>query len=328
MKKYLGLLTVLPFSILFLSCAISGNRKPQSDSSFILESVSYESKTPLVNAVELRTGIFFEAKSTYLKGCVIYLEGLADSILNHRPLFGKLSASGYRVITFDYMGQGGSGGTMNHTRIYDPLFPKLEIGNQARLIWDRYNNLKGENGRDCSQSKKLILGWSTGGLAAYKLAYDGWADAVVLIAPGIHPKKLVGEAAQSPSLVFTGGQVITERTLTRNKFEGQANPHTDAIKPISPFIVPLFAKNLLVVSELSQSWKIPQKVQGLVFLSGEEDTYVDREATKRTLGKKAPHFKTVSYDGALHEIDNEIPAVADDMHTQTIRFFDLNSTAH
>lgn len=34
----------------------------------------------------------------------------------------------------------------------------------------------------------------------------------------------------------------------------------------------------------------------------------------------ASHFSVVAYDGALHEIDNELPEVATDMIQKTIQF--------
>lgn len=303
------------------SCISSKTRLPQSNESFHLSYLNYETNVPIVGTVKLRTGIFFESSSVAFNGCVLYLEGLADSILNHRALFSALSESGFRVIAYDYMGQGGSAGTMNHTRLYDPMFSSLEIGSQAQFVWNELGALKSPAGNSCQQSRKMIIGWSTGGLAAYRLAYAGWADAVVLIAPGIHPNKLVGEALAKPSLMITGAPVITERTLTRNQFNNQSNPHRDPIHPVSPMKVPLFATNLLLTSELSHFWKISPKTAGLVFLSGVEDTYVDREATKMTLTKNASHFSIVSYQGALHEIDNELPEVADDMIQKTVKFF-------
>ena len=251
----------------------------------------------------------------------MYLEGLGDSILNHRPLFTALSEGGFRVITFDYMGQGGSTGSMNHTRIYDPVFSELEIGTLARTVWEKFGHQQTLNGNNCERHKKMVLGWSTGGLATYRLALEGWADSVVLIAPGIHPKEFVGEAAENRLLLVKGEQVITERTLTRNKFVNQQNPHIDPINPVTPVYVAAFAANLLATSKLSQTWKIPTATKGLVFLSGDEDTYVDRAATKNTLARNAPHFAVVEYAGALHEIDNELPEVANDMTNRTVEFF-------
>ncbi len=318
--KTLNIISIV-LSFLMFSCISSKMRLPQSNESFHLSYLNYETDVPLVGTVKLRTGIFFESSSVAFNGCILYLEGLADSILNHRALFSTLSESGFRVITFDYMGQGGSTGTMNHTRLYDPIYSSLEIGSQAQAVWKELGALKSPTGNTCQQSRKMVIGWSTGGLAAYRLAYKRWADSVVLIAPGIHPNKLVGESAAKPSLMITGAPVITERTLTRNQFENQSNPHRDPINPVSPMKVPLFATNLLLTSKLSHFWKISPKTAGLVFLSGVEDTYVDRDATKVTLMKNASHFSIVSYDGALHEIDNELPEVADDMIQKTVKFF-------
>lgn len=322
MKK----INILLWLVLLSGCSSFLKRAPQSEvsrSPWYFEETFYQTRDSLVDNVYLRTGYYLESESAPFKGCVLYLEGLADSVANHSALFNKLSQAGYRVVFFDYMGQGGSRGSMNNTRILAPLSSSLQISTQAKFIWDRYSNRKDEYfGRDCSQSKKMVMGWSTGGLATYGLAHEGWAEAVALIAPGIHPKKFVGEAAASPKLMFTLDQVISERTLTRNTFTKSHNPHLDPIKPISPAVVPLFAANLLLSSEFAQGWEIPKKVSGLVFLSGHEDTYVDRTATEKTLKKKAAHFKVIAYDKALHELDNELPEVAEDMHEKTVQFFD------
>lgn len=268
---------------------------------------------PLVRDVNLRSGYYRESSQTEFKGCVMYLEGLADSVANQQPLFHHLSQQGYRVIFFDYMGQGGSEGSMNNSRVVDPINKSLQLSTQAQFIWNKYAD-------GCKNSKKILIGWSTGGLVSYKMAFEGWADAVVLIAPGIHTKMFIGEAADNPTDLITFQQVISERTLTRNTFAEGRNPHVDPIKPDSPVKVPLFAANLVASSKLSQGWKIPAKVKGLVFLSGVEDTYVDRDATVATLKRNAPHFKVVSYDGALHEIQNEIPEVSLDMYQKTVNF--------
>jgi pimeloyl-ACP methyl ester carboxylesterase len=287
---------------------------------------NYETHVPFVQKTELRVGVYSESSESSLKGCVLYLEGLGDSIANHEPLFKALSNSGYRVLAYDYMGQGGSQGKMDHTRITSSWTPSLEIGTQARYVWDRYTQVRNDRGQDCRQSKKFVIGWSTGGLAAYKLARDEWADAVVLIAPGIAINVLVGEAAE-PSMLEGGlmllfKQVISERTLTSNKFEGQVNPHVDPIRPGSPMHSPDFAMNLLTNSIKSHSWKIPGQVKGLVFLSGENDTYANAAKTGEVLSKNAPHFSVINYPKALHEIDNEVPEIAEDLRLKTVQFFD------
>lgn len=294
------------------------------------EMVSY---TPL--DIKLRTGVFFENRDAKFRGCILYLQGLADSISNHQPYFSKLNNAGFRVITFDYMGQGGSEGSMNNTAVEVKTAPNAtepmlrrhrynqnyEIQSQAEYVWDFYESTRGPNGHDCSNSKKYVIGWSTGGLAAYRMAFERRAHAVVLIAPGIHPKLMVGESAYSYYKMVLFMQTITERSLTRNKFANQNNPHQDPIKPLSPAHVPSFAGNLVLTSMASRYWDISREVPGLVFLSGNEDTYVSRTKTFETLLKRAPHFTVTTYDGALHELDNEIPEVANDLHDKTIMFF-------
>jgi alpha-beta hydrolase superfamily lysophospholipase len=274
---------------------------PAQASSWRIRNFTYDSGVPLVGSVEIRGGYFEEAAGTPFRGNILYLEGLGDSMLNHEPLFSALSQAGWRVIAFDYMGQGGSGGTMNHTRVCDPLFPALRISKIADVAWNEFKR----SGSD----RKVVLGWSTGGLAAYEMASRGAADAVVLIAPGIAPKLFVGHDLK-----------ITVPTLTRADYSRGGDPHVDPIRPDSPVEVPLFAADLIASAKASEHWSIPASVAGLVLLSGPSDTYVDAVKTRAVLSTKAPHFTVVAYPAALHEIDNETPPIRAALTAEILRF--------
>ena len=311
-------------------------RAPQSDltqSNLFLEKVKVGS---LPSAQ--RMGYMLEAKDSKFKGCVIYLEGLGDSIRNHDPLFNKLTNAGYRVLMFDYLGQGGSDGDMSSTRVRAdgdpyPKFADYEIGEQARFVWKRYSDTNDPvYNRSCLGSPKRVIGWSTGGLAAYKLAYENWAEVIVMIAPGISPNPCNGEVAlDNPSIPkcmarsLVTKRVISQRTLTTNRFENQANPHLDPIKPLSPLAAPEFAMNLLATAYLNAHfWKINPSVSGLTFFAGPLDTYADTASAMKVMKKNAPTIQFVTYPKALHEVDNEIPEIANDMHAKTIEFFDVH----
>lgn len=261
--------------------------------------------------VRLRAGYFREGMASP-KSCVLFLEGLGDSAINHEPLFAALSDAGHRVIFFDYMGQGGSEGTMNDTRIVKNTNRSLQISTIAERVWDRYS-------QGC-EGPRVVMGWSTGGLAAYDMARRSWADAVILIAPGIAPRPFVGEAHGKPELQLKLKPVITARTLTRAKLGGKDDPHVDAVRPDNPLRVPLFATNLINTSLLARVWDIPRKVKGLVLLSGVGDAYVDRDATEAVLKREAPHFRRVKYEGAFHELDNELPEVASSVRSEILKF--------
>lgn len=269
-------------------------------------------------ALDLRAGIVHERSDRPFKGTVLYLEGLGDSIRNHAPYFSALSDAGYRVVTFDYPGQGGSPGSMNMTRIGvgSRLLRSVGIGELAKLAWQRF-------ARDPATSKRMVIGWSTGGLAAYRLAHEGWAEAVVLLAPGICPRIFVGESAKRFYLLPFLAPVISTRTLTRNEFRGEPNPHTDPVRPRSPLHAPLFATNLLWNAARARSWRIDPKVRGLALFGGEDDAYVHSRASTRVITRNAPQFETHTYEGSFHELDNELPEVAHDVRRRTIAFLDL-----
>lgn len=224
------------------------------------------------------------------KGNIIYYQGLGDSMLNHLPLFSALSEDGWRVIAFDYVGQGGSSGCMNSTRLVEIPY----IGDQ---VWNRFYNSK------TTKTKKTIIGWSTGGLAAYMQAARSKADKVILLAPGIVPNKIVGEGLRSWPVNRISLESLTTAAADYSRIQ---DPHLDPIKPNSPVMVPEFAIDLLSSAKSAQKMKMPLKVSGLVLLSGENDTYVNAAKTSRVLEKNAPLFKVKSYPGALHEIDNEV----------------------
>lgn len=284
-------------------------------SSFVFASTSWKLDYINFKNSKIRTGIKKHTTSIH-RGTLVYLEGLADSMLNHEPLFNSLTKSGYDIISFDYRGQGGSSGSMNHTRV-DNIMDLME------LVWNKYAD---------PEKAKILMGWSTGGLATYKYAYlkPEKTKAIILLAPGIVAKHFVGETnlwgcLTTISIYMNKCKLvrITEASLTQKDFTGITNPHIDPIEPKSPLQVPAFAINLLHNSKKSRSWKISEDVKGMVYLSSDLDTYVDAKKTISIIKKNAAHFDYYQFgNGALHELDNEIDAVTDYLYDDIIRFLD------
>lgn len=253
----------------------------------------------------IRSGYLAENPNVPFRGNVIYYEGLGDSMVNHMPLFRKLTESGYRVIAFDYIGQGGSSGSMNDTRI-------LQIGELGDKIWNLH-------ARDLTNyPKKTIIGWSTGGLAAYiqaKMKID--VNNVVLIAPGIVPNIKVGEQ----HILESKFNQITLPTLTTQIYSNRnEDPHLDPIKPGSPLDVMDFSWDLLVTARAHRGSSMSNRVNGFVLLSGDNDTYVNAKRTFAILKKFAPHFLVKQYPNTLHEIDNESEPSSSNAHEDILNF--------
>ncbi len=246
---------------------------------------------------KIRTGIIHTSVSE-AKANIIYLQGLGDSMMNHMPLFTKLSDDGFNVIAFDYIGQGGSSGSMNKTTISN-------IGTLTDIVWKHYVK---------DDSKKNLLGWSTGGLAAYRYAYKNPYDvkSLALMAPGVVPALVVGDKF-----------VITEYTLTSQSYRLEDNPHIDQIRPTSPIKVPVFAANLLGTALFSRFWKINESIKSMALFGSHKDSYINTQKSYALIEKNNPHFDLHMYDveGALHELDNEIPEVSEDVHERILRFF-------
>ncbi len=246
---------------------------------------------------QIRTGIKRTAYANP-KGNILYLQGLGDSMMNHEPLFDSLNRHGFNIVSFDYRGQGCSSGHMNSSTI-DNL---IEL---SQLVWSQYVT---------SDEKMKLIGWSTGGLVSYKLAYKypKKVEKIALIAPGIAPRYWIGERME-----------ITEESLTTNQFLNTKNPHVDKIRPRSPLFVPKFALNLQWEAKKSRSYKFPVNVGGYVFLSSDEDTYVNSDKVYSVIKKNASHFYIRSYENtnALHELDNEQEDIARDLRSELGDFF-------
>jgi alpha-beta hydrolase superfamily lysophospholipase len=265
---------------------------------------SFSKSSKLVRA-HIRSGYLHESTAVAFRGNIIYYEGLGDSMLNHQPLFEKLTRQGFRVIAFDYMGQGGSSGSMNDTRV-------SQIPALGEAIWKKY-------AKDLQTNPaKIIIGWSTGGLAAYGEAlHNKDVKKVVLLAPGIVPKLLAGE--QDP----LRGKIthITLDSLNSQTYgKGEFNPHIDPIRPEVVIELPEFAIDFLQTAVAVQKSSMRLEVEGLVLMSGHEDHYVHAKATSDAFTDLAPHFKIREFPSSRHEIDNEREPIQSQAHQQILDF--------
>lgn len=265
----------------------------QTTAPWVLEQLPVE--LPTGRTATLRAGYLPENPDVPFRGNLVYLEGFADSMANHDAFFQEITALGYRLVAFDYPGQGGSEGTMNWTRV-------KHIPDMAEAVAARFSRPDGP-------STRTWMGWSTGGLAAYQAAAAGRVDRVVLLAPGIHIKPLVGEWGS-----------VTLRTLTGHSEAGLPDPHVEAPRPTAPAKYPLFAGSILKNSIASQNVEVPPEVEGLVLLSGDGDRYVRGDATRKTLARNAPHFDVRTFEGALHELHEEVDPIGQQVRAATLEF--------
>lgn len=273
--------------------ALHPEATPQAAAPWVLEKLPVE--LPTGRTATLRAGYLPANPDVPFRGNLVYLEGFADSMANHDAFFQQVTALGYRLIAFDYPGQGGSEGTMNWTRV-------KHIPDMAEAVAARFSRPDGPGTR-------TWMGWSTGGLAAYQAAAEGRVDRVVLLAPGIHIRPLVGEWGS-----------VTARTLTGHEAAGLPDPHAEAPSPTAPAKYPLFAASILKNSIASQQVEVPASVQGLVLLSGEGDRYVRGDDTRKTLARNAPHFDVRTFEGALHELHEEVDPIGSAVRAAALAF--------
>ena len=222
------------------------------------------------NQLSFLAGYLPEKNGVPFRGNVIYFEGYGDSMLNHGQLFQALTDAGFRVIAFDYPGQGGSDGSMENFRMETiPL-----MGLQA---WTSFALQ--------SAPKMTIIGYSTGGLAAYMAAHETGngrdIDKVVLLAPQLAPR------------------LQLNRSIVRD-FD--------------------FLLGLRLTAKAAREWVIPQSVAGLAILSGKKDTHTDSRTAETVLKKTAPHFKISTYADASHDLDHERVEIALPVFNEIVEF--------
>ncbi|NBW81553.1 alpha/beta fold hydrolase [bacterium] len=173
--------------------------------------------------------------------------------------------SGDWVIGFDYPGQGKTSGSgLNSAKFSD-------LSEIAKVVLDSYV---------LSDEPVSLLGWSTGGLLAVRIAQERFnpqsgfssfsnrkIEGLMLIAPGVAVYPLVGDFG-----------VVTAKSLSRS------DDFSGSISPKSPLLFPLFSGGLLANSLKAQNQGLPAGLPVLTFVAGDKsDKYANTVQIKRWL---------------------------------------------
>lgn len=249
----------------------------------------------------LRLGIVNPA-AVESKGDVIFLHGFSDRLDNHGPLFRELADNGLRVIAFDYPSHGETKSRSLGWYSFDELLQMIAYVETATV----------EN----RQRPLFIIGWSTGGLLAVRMAQMGFTNglsrrpqAMVLYAPGVSVSAIPGDWG-----------VVTEETLTSHP----QVPHVGPIKPKSPFLKPVFSLRLLANSIFSQYQEMPEKPPILTFIGGEKaDVYANSMQVKKWVISQRQHNSQmlgIQCLASKHELDNEFEPLGQTVRRSTTAF--------
>jgi len=239
-----------------------------------------------------------------VKGDILYLHGYGDRIDNHGPLFDQWNKAGFRVIAFDFP---------SHGQTQAGPLDLYGIGDLGRLA------LKVEAATRENRDRPLFLaGWSTGGLVAVRMVQSFLYEkstrkpsGLVLFAPGVSVYKFVG-----------GDGIIRERTLTNNSHP----PHHGAIKPVSPFLTPIFATKLIFNTILANADSLPSDLPVLTFVAdAKQDLYAKSPKlikwVKKQRKSKRAQIYAFSCPGSKHEMDNEPFPVGAFVRQNAVNFF-------
>jgi esterase/lipase len=255
-------------------------------------------------------------ENSKFKSCALFIPGYADSFRNHLPLINSLNDNGYKVITFNFSGHDGSSGDSANFNFSwsDERFDSLEqkaahstsensILYQAQYIWDK---LAGD--QNCSKEDRILIGFSAGGLAAYKMAILGWSNKVVLINPVLQAKSILNSLR--PGGTFQSIKELNEARSLSFPSSAIAGANKGTLNLI---------QQILVESELLGNILPSKNLKGAIFYS-ENDIYSDSEKVEDLLISKAPHqFELHKYPNSRHRLDQpgeEVDYSFDDQQAQ------------
>jgi len=243
-----------------------------------------------MGSLQVHYGVFSQVNEVI--GDVLFLHGYGDSFLNHLALFKQLNESGLRVIGFDYPSHGKTQGMYWNDLDFHSFKSLTEIA-EAVL-----------NETSSTTSRPLfIIGWSTGGLHAIRIAQVPRfrklfpsLSGLVLYAPGVAVKKCVGN-----SFCHITNETLNHDPLLRSR----------QIEPRSPLYRIDFAAKLIFNATRSWYQGIPEHVPTLVFVGGEKDKYVKTKDIKSWVQLQRNQFSAdinaIQCPQAFHELDNELP---------------------
>lgn len=255
-------------------------------------------------------------ENSKFKSCALFIPGYADSFRNHLPLINSLNNNGYKVLTFNFSGHDGSSGDSANFNFSwnDERFDSLEKNSaqltptnsilyQAQYIWDKL----AEN-QNCSKENRILIGFSAGGLAAYKMASLGWTSKVVLINPVLQAKSILNSLR--PGGTFQSLKELNEASSLNFPSSTIAGANKGTLNLI---------KQILAESELLGNIFPSKKLKGAIFYS-ENDIYSDSEKIEDLLIARAPHqFELHKYPNSRHRLDQpgeEVDYSFDDNRTQ------------
>lgn len=232
-----------------------------------------------------------------IKADVLFLTGFSDRADNHAPLFTQLTESGFRVISFDYPSHGET--DCWNLNLHDMV--SLEGLAQIVLLSPQIR----------SEAPLYLVGWSTGGLLAYRMLQRGQpvfrdVKGAVLLAPGLSVYPVPGDMG-----------FVTIDSLLSNPYP----PHVGDISPSSPLAYPLFGVDLIATSLLARFENVPNKP--VLMLLGDDvlDVYANTPRIKKWYSTiKSKSFTAYQCDSAKHELDNEIEPIGQEVRDLIVNF--------
>ncbi len=239
-----------------------------------------------IGSLQVHYGVFSPQTSPI--GDVLFLHGYGDTFINHSALFSQLNSAGLRVVSFDYP---------SHGKTQGEIWDDLNEHSFASLTEIASEILKSQ----IVIRPLFIIGWSTGGLHAIRIAQvPSWRrlfptlKGLVLYAPGVAVKKCVGDRFCQ----------ITNETLSHDRSLANRDIH-----PKSPLYRLDFAAKIILSAWQSWQQAIPVDIPVLVFVGSHNDSYVKTDKIKSWVRLQRNSFssniKAAQCSEARHELDNE-----------------------
>lgn len=263
-------------------------------------------------SLEVYTHRWSPSREATVRGGVYLLHGTGEHGARYERLAQRLASEGWAVASHDHLGHGRSGGPRG--RILIP-------GTYATRAAIEFNAFANEIG-----TTPYLFGHSLGGVVAAELAllHRMPVAGLVLSAPAIVPRltwqnwlKLKLMALLAPTVAVN---IPYDASYLTHDTEQQAIANADPLN--HGFKSAEFVSWLMAAAERLESSGAKTDVATLLLIAG-GDEVIDTARTRAFASRVPADLLTVQqYDGAHHEILNEVPSIRDRAANDIVAWLD------
>lgn len=263
------------------------------------------------------------------RGTVVVIHGVCEHSGRLANLTDGLVERGFSTFTIDLRGHGrsddapagGGAGKRVHVERFDDYLEDVE----RALTWAREQEPDGP---------RFLLGHSMGGLIVLRhgLRYPAAGlRGLIALSPALRLplwKELGARFVARPLVALTGGRFAVGRTQLTINAIGKALSRDPAVAEAfrsDPLVhVPITVRLIAEIFRAGRDTmaRAAELTEPILILHGRADRVTNPEGSRRFREFRSRHTTTCFYNGALHELHNELPETRDEVLEDVVRWLE------